>query len=62
MTREEARKRAEYVVYVRCTLQDIIDRCELEDIKTHTPKGKFRSRKVLEKELIEHYTDYYAED
>ena len=62
MTREEARKRAEHVVYVRCTLQDIIDRCERADIKTHTPKGKLRNRCTLEKELIEHYTDYYAED
>jgi hypothetical protein len=62
MTREEARKRAEYVVYVQCTLPDIVDRCEFADIKTHTPKGKLRSRSALEKELIEHYTDYYAED
>lgn len=59
MTREEARKRAEYIVYVQCTLPDIVDRCEFADIKTHTPKGKLRSRSVLEKELIEHYTKIY---
>ena len=62
MTREEARKRAEYLVYVQCTFPDIVDRCEFADIKTHTPKGRLRSRSVLEKELIEHYTNIYGKD
>lgn len=62
MTREEARKRAEYIVYVQCTLPDIVARCEMSDIPTHTPKGKLRSRSVLEKELIEDYVNFYSDE
>jgi hypothetical protein len=60
MTREEARARAEEIVYVYCNLGDILCRCERVGIKTHTPKGKQRSRKDLETELIEHYTNEFA--
>lgn len=60
MTREEAKKRAEEIVYIRCTLGDILYRCEMAGIKTHTPKGKQRSRATLETELIEYYTNSYT--
>lgn len=62
MTREEARARAEEIVYVRCTLGDILYRCEMAGIKTHTTKGKRRSRCDLESELIEYYTNLYGKD
>lgn len=62
MTREEARARAEEIVYVYCTLGDILDRCEVAGIKTHTPKGKRKSRPTLETELIEYYTNFYGKD
>ena len=60
MTREQAKARAEEIVYVYCTLGDILRRCEFARIKTHTPKGKRRSRADLETELIEHYTKMYT--
>jgi hypothetical protein len=60
MTREEARARAEEIVYVYCNLGDILCRCERAGIPTHTPKGKQRSRTELETELIEHYTNEFA--
>lgn len=56
MTKEQARERAEYIVYVHCVLQDILDRCKMAGIPTHTPKGKQRPREILEDELIEYYT------
>ena len=57
---EEARERAERLVYCDCNLGDILARCEMAGIKTHTPKGKQRSRTDLENELIEHYTNLYG--
>ena len=60
MTREEARARAEKIVYVYCNLGDILCRCERAGIKTHTQNGKQRSRTDLETELIEHYTNEFA--
>jgi hypothetical protein len=60
MTREEAKARAEEIVYVYCNLGDILARCERAGIKTHTPNGKQRSRTDLETELIEHYTNEFA--
>ena len=56
MTREEARERAEQFVYCDCTLGDILYRCQMAGIPTHTANGKQRSRTDLETELIEHYT------
>lgn len=60
MTREQAKKRAEEIVYVYCTLGDIIARCQSAGIKTHTPNGRRRSRTDLEQDLIEHYTNLYG--
>ena len=57
MTRSEAMARAEEIVYVRCTLGDIIERCEILGIPTHTKRGKLRSRSDLEEELIKRYTE-----
>lgn len=59
MTREQAKERAEEIVYVYCTLGDILYRCEVAGIPTHTPRGKRRSRTDLEQDLIEHYTKQY---
>ena len=60
MTRAEARAKAEEIVYVYCTLGDILRRCEAAGINTHTPKGKQISRATLEEKLIDHYTEYYS--
>ena len=60
MTREQAKERAEEIVYVYCTLGDILCRCERAGIPTHTPRGKRRSRTDLEQDLIEHYTNLYG--
>lgn len=60
MTIEEAKARAEQIVYVHCNLGDILCRCESAGIKTHTQNGKQRSRTDLETELIEHYTNEFA--
>ena len=62
MTKEEAKARAEEIVYVYCNLGDILYRCKIAGIETHTPKGKQRSRGTLETELIEYYTKYYSEN
>ena len=62
MTREEARAQAEKIVYVYSTLGDILYRCEMAGIKTHTPKGKRISRTLLEEKLIDFYTEYYSKD
>lgn len=60
MTQKEAKERAEEIVFVYCTLGDILRRCEAAGIPTHTPKGKQRSRTDLEEELIAHYTKVYT--
>lgn len=60
MTQEQAKERAEEIVYVYCTLGDILHRCEMAGIPTCTPKGKRRSRTDLEQDLIEHYTKQYT--
>ncbi len=60
MTREQAKERAEEIVYVNCTLGDILYRCEIAGIPTYTQKGKQRSRTDLEQDLIEHYTKQYT--
>lgn len=60
MTREEARARAEEIIYCYCTLGDILYRCQMAGIKTHTPKGKQISRSTLEEKLIDFYTEYYS--
>ena len=60
MTYEQAKARAEEIVYIRCTLGDILQRCERAGIKTHTPKGKRISRVTLEEQLIKHYIEMYT--
>ena len=60
MTKEEAKKKAEEVVYVWCTLPDIISRCEFAGIETHTKGGRRVARCVLEEKLITHYTEKWA--
>ena len=62
MTREEVKQRAEQFVYCDCTLGDILYHCQMVGIKTHTPKGKQKSRSELETALIEYYTEAYIED
>jgi hypothetical protein len=62
MTRQEARARAEQFVYCDCTLGDILYHCQMAGIKTHTPKGKQKSRCELETALIDYYTEAYRED
>jgi hypothetical protein len=62
MTREEAKEIAEQFVYCDCTLGDILYHCQMAGIKTHTPKGKQKSRCELETALIEYYTEAYRED
>lgn len=62
MTREEARERAEEIVFVYCTLGDILYRCQMAGIKTHTSKGKQKSRCELETALINYYIELYSEE
>lgn len=62
MTIEEAKKKAEEIVFVNYTLGDIIYYCEFYGIRTHTKNGKVRSRCTLEKALIEKMTKDFCEE
>ena len=62
MTIEEAKSKAEQIVFVYCTLGDILYRCEIAGIKTHNPKGKQKSRCELEIALIDYYTKLYSKE
>ena len=62
MNRDQARNKAEEIVFVYCTLGDILYRCEIAGIPTYTRNGRRRSRTDLENELIEHYTNNYSKD
>ena len=55
MTRQEAKQRAELVVYADYSLGDILYHCHCAGIKTADEKGIRRDRSELEEELIEHY-------
>ena len=56
MTKDEAKKWAQSFVYCDCTLGDILYHCQMAGISIRSPKGKLKSRSVLEQKLIEHYT------
>lgn len=62
MTKEEAKAKAEEIVFVYCTLGDILYRCQIAGIKTHTVKGKQKSRCELETALINYYTKLYSKE
>ena len=62
MTKKEFRENIEAFIYCDCTLGDILYHCQMAGIKTHTPKGKQKSRCELETALIEYYTEAYRED
>ena len=62
MTREEARARATEFVFVSLNFGEIMRRCELAGIPTHTKNGRRIDRSVLELKLIEHYAKAWSEE
>ena len=62
MAEEEARRKAEEIVYADYTVSNIIWACKTHGIQTYTKnKRRFRSRTALEADLIKAMTKKFME-